>query len=65
MDRREFVCSAVAAGVSAMLPTRSASAAEKVAFPLPEGVRFAGMAGAYSAMYTPFRSEERRVGKEC
>ena len=62
MNRREFIGAAVAASAG-MAATGSAHASEKAALPVPEGARFAGMAGAYSAMYTPFFRGGEKAGQ--
>ena len=70
LNRREFIGATVAAGVGgsrfvATAEDGTTAAAEALAvkkpvppktLPVPDGARFAGMAGAYSAMYTPFFS---------
>lgn len=54
-NRRGFIGPFAAAGAYAAMGERHGSAPKAAAtLPVPDGARFAGMAGAYSAMYTPF-----------
>ena len=62
MNRREFIGAAVAASAG-MAAAGNAHAAEKAALPVPGDARFAGMAGAYSAMYTPFFRGGEKAGE--
>lgn len=63
--RRDFlvkgVAAAVAAGGAASL--KAAAAPGKAHLPVPDGARFAGMDGAYSAMYTPFFRDGEKAGE--
>lgn len=64
IDRRGFLTGSMAAGVAMTLPRESVAAAPSgVGLHVPDGVRFKGMAGAYSAMYTPFFREGEKVGQ--
>ena len=62
--RRAFIKSALAVGAGAALRPGTAGAAESPAkLPVPPGAAFAGMAGAYSAMYTPFFRDGAKAGQ--
>lgn len=63
MDRRNFLtAAAVTAGLGLTGSVRAAGSAVSKRLPVPEGQIFAGMAGAYSAMYTPFFREGEKAG---
>ena len=70
MQRRDFIRLSAMAGIAATsgaaLPTAAHGGDRKAAhsqLPVPEGERFAGMAGAYSAMYTPFFRGGEKAGQ--
>ncbi len=77
MNRREFIGATVAAGVGgsrfvATAADGTTAAAEALAvkkpvppktLPVPDGARFTGMGGAYSAMYTPFFRGGEKAGQ--
>ena len=66
MNRREFIGSAVAATVCGRLSATAADGTNPIspnALPVPDGARFSGMAGAYSAMYTPFFRDGEKAGQ--
>ena len=77
MNRREFIGATVAAGVGgsrfvATAEDGTTAAAEALAvkkpvppktLPVPDGARFTGMGGAYSAMYTPFFRGGEKAGQ--
>lgn len=61
-DRREFIAAGITSGMCAMTG-RSIAAEPRSALRVPDGARFAGMAGAYSAMYTPFFRSGEKLGQ--
>ena len=64
LNRRNFITSFAAAGVgSALVGKASAATSGAAKLPVPEGARFAGMSGAYSAMYTPFFRDGEKAGE--
>ena len=64
LNRRNFIASFAAAGVgSALTGTASAATADAAKLSVPDGAVFAGMSGAYSAMYTPFFRDGEKAGQ--
>ena len=66
MNTRRGVLKAMAASAAAGGVTRIQAAVPRQASPglrVPDGVRFAGMAGAYSAMFTPFFRQGEKEGQ--
>lgn len=64
IGRRGFITGSMAAGVAMSMPREGVAAVPKGAgLRVPEGARFAGMAGAYSAMYTPFFRDGEKAGQ--
>ena len=66
LNRREFIGAAVAATVGGRLSTAAAEGTSSVSsktLPVPDGALFAGMSGAYSAMYTPFFRSREKAGR--
>ena len=63
MNRREFVASALAAGMGLAGASKLAAAEKKAGLPVPAGKMFEGMSGAYSAMYTPFFRDGEKAGE--
>lgn len=65
LGRKCFISGAVATGVSLVATgeRRTAAASAGKGLHVPEGRIFAGMAGAYSAMYTPFFRDGERAGE--
>ena len=64
LNRRNFITSIAAAGVGSALAGKASAATFGAAkLPVPEGARFAGMSGAYSAMYTPFFRDGEKAGE--
>ncbi len=64
MNRRGFLSSAAIAVAGAALTGRAdAVVSGAKSLPVPDGRRFAGMAGAYSAMYTPFFRDGEKAGQ--
>ena len=64
LNRRNFITSIAAAGVGSALAGKASAATSGAAkLPVPEGARFAGMSGAYSAMYTPFFRDGEKAGE--
>lgn len=63
MNRREFVASALAAGMGLAGASKLAAAEKKAGLPVPAGKMFEGMSGAYSAMYTPFFRDGEKAGQ--
>ena len=64
LNRRNFITSFAAAGVGSALAGKASAATSGAAkLPVPEGARFAGMSGAYSAMYTPFFRDGEKAGE--
>lgn len=63
-SRRDFLTSVAAVGAGASLAPLGASAAADAParLPVPSGALFAGMSGAYSAMYTPFFRDGPKAG---
>jgi len=68
-DRRDFIktgfAAVAAAGTVGVVKSVEAAGGARgaSALPVPDGARFAGMAGAYSAMYTPFFREGEKAGQ--
>ena len=65
-DRRSFIKAVAALGVAAPLAGKGAADADCAAaggLARPEGAIFRGMAGAYSAMYTPFFRDGAKAGQ--
>ena len=58
MDRRGFIRAMAATG-AVTAAAGVARAAEAKDLPVPKGAEFAGMGGAFSAMYTPFTNDNR------
>ncbi len=63
MNRRDFIKTLAAGGVGTTLAPTGSAAEAPARLPVPAGERFAGMAGAYSAMFTPFFREGSRAGE--
>ena len=61
--RRGFLSTAALAAAGAALPRRAESAEEGKGLRVPDGALFAGMGGAYSAMYTPFFRDGAKAGE--
>lgn len=63
IKRREFIRGAITAGAACGLAAGGARSAEakprngNCALPVPEGEEFAGMAGAYAALVTPYKKD--------
>jgi N-acetylneuraminate lyase len=63
IKRRDFIAGAVTAGAAYALSSGAANAAEgrsvggTCALPVPDGPEFAGMAGAYAALVTPYKKD--------
>ena len=63
LNRRNFIASVAAAGVGSALAGKASAAEPAAKLPVPDGAVFAGMSGAYSAMYTPFFREGPKAGE--
>ena len=63
LNRRNFIASVAAAGVGSALAGKASAAEPAAKLPVPDGAVFAGMSGAYSAMYTPFFREGPKEGE--
>ena len=67
-NRRKFIGTALAATIAGM-SRLGVAAKDETGFgrpktlPVPDGTTFAGMAGAYSAMYTPFFRDGEKAGQ--
>ncbi len=57
LNRRMFVSGMSVAAVGLTTGAARAEAKRKPSLPLPKGAEFEGMAGAYAALYTPFRAD--------
>ena len=62
MNRRDFVKTMAVTGAGLAFAARG-DEAKAAKLPVPEGARFAGMSGAYSAMYTPFFRDGAKAGE--
>ena len=63
INRRNFIVSAATAGLGLGVLPKASAAEPSAHLPLPSGRIFAGMAGAYSAMYTPFFRAGEKEGQ--
>ena len=62
-NRRDFLLTGAAAVATVGLAKTAVAATGAAKLPVPDGARFAGMSGAYSAMYTPFFREGSKAGE--
>jgi len=63
MNRRDFLKTAALAGAAAAVTNETRAGEGSASLPVPEGECFKGMAGAYSAMYTPFFRDGEKAGQ--
>ena len=56
-SRRAFIGAVVAAGAGMTSGAELPTVGKSSSLPLPEGAEFAGMAGAYAALVTPYKKD--------